>query len=428
MAAFPVSYAACPPNQIDKNGVITCKAIVLKEAKKEGMSYEDTVEVKEIQVDPPQNVEIRVKMLCASVCRTDILTIEGFMAPTQFPKVNGHEGVGIIESVGPEVTDFKVGDMILAPTYGECQVCSSCKSNRTNFCQNYGANESALEPDGTSRFSYVDECGKKQLLYYKLGCSTWTEYMVVDSNYAANLNGSGLPAPHLSIMSCAFATGYGAVWLDAKVQEGDSVAIFGVGSVGISAVIAAKELKAKQIIVIDRNQTKLDVAMELGATHYINSAELPGDVTVSEKVRELTPNKIGVDASIESSGYDVFMNEAMKAAIKGKAKTVITGEGFFEDDQIRFDFKEFLFGGNVVGNVTGRVRIHSDLPSLLKKAQEPVIRAGMDKILGYDAKTKTCKYQVDIRGGTAEILKGLNEYVEKDDCIKLVIKLSDIDF
>ncbi|CAN1765454.1 Aliphatic (R)-hydroxynitrile lyase [Linum perenne] len=172
-------------------------------------------------------------MLYASVCGTDILTIEGFMAP-QFPKVNGHEGVGIIERVGPEVTNFKVGDMILAPTYGECQVCSSCKSNRTNLCQNYGANESALEPDGTSRFSYVDECGKKKLLYYKLGCSTWTEYMVVDSNYAANLNGSGLPAPHLSIMSCAFATGYGAVWLDAKVQEGDSVAIFGVGSVGLS--------------------------------------------------------------------------------------------------------------------------------------------------------------------------------------------------
>ncbi|CAN1132232.1 Aliphatic (R)-hydroxynitrile lyase [Linum perenne] len=353
-------------------------AIVLKEAKKEGMSYEDVVEVKEIQVDPPQNVEIRVKMLYASVCGTDILTIEGFMAPTQFPKVNGHEGVGIIERVGPEVTNFKVGDMILAPTYGECQVCSSCKSNRTNLCQNYGANESALEPDGTSRFSYVDECGKKKLLYYKLGCSTWTEYMVVDSNYAANLNGSGLPAPHLSIMSCAFATGYGAVWLDAKVQEGDSVAIFGVGSVGLSAVIAAKELKAKQIIVIDRNQTKLNVAMELGATHYINSAELPDDVTVSEK---------------------------------GKAKTVITGEGIFEDNQIRLDFKEFLFGGNVVGNVTGRV-----------------IRAGMDRILGYNAKTKTCKYQVDIRGGTAAILKGLNEYLEKDDCIKLVIKLSHIHF
>ncbi|CAN1246327.1 Aliphatic (R)-hydroxynitrile lyase [Linum grandiflorum] len=381
MASLPVSFA-CP----DSNGVITCKAIVLKEAKLEGMSYADTVEIRDIQVDPPQNVELRVKMFCASVCRTDILTIEGFMAAGQFPKVNGHEGVGVIESVGPEVKHFKVGDVIVAPTLGECGVCSSCRSGRTNFCQNYGPNESALEPDGTSRFSYI-HYGGKTLLYYKLGCSTWTQYMVVDSNYATKVNeiAPELPPPHGSILSCAFATGYGAVWLDAGVKEGDTVAIFGVGSVGLSAVIAAKELKAKQIIVVDRNETKLNMAMELGATHSINSDKLPRD---------------------------------------GKAKTVITGEGFYENNQIRFDFPEFLFGGTVIGDVTGRVRIHSDFPSLLKMAQKPVIRAGMDKILGYDAATKRCKYEVDIREGTSAVLKALEE-VENEDCVKLVIKLND---
>nr|AAB81956.1 (R)-hydroxynitrile lyase [Linum usitatissimum] len=421
MASLPVSFA-----KPDKNGVITCKAIMLKEAKLPGMSYADTVQIIDIQVDPPQNVELRVKMLCASVCRTDILTIEGFMAPTQFPKINGHEGVGIIESMGPDTKNFKVGDVIVAPTLGECQTCSSCRSGRTNFCQNYGANESALEPDGTSRFSYIDSDGKKKLLYYKLGCSTWTQYMVVDSNYATKLNeiAPELPPPHGSILSCAFATGYGAVWLDAAVQEGDSVAIFGVGSVGISAVIAAKELKAKQIIVVDRNEYKLKMAMELGATHCINSEKLPEGVTPSQAVRKLTPKEVGVDASIESSGYDVFMNEAMKAAIHGKAKTVITGEGIYENDRIFFDFKDFLFGGNVVGNVTGRVRIHSDFPGLLRKAQEPVIRAGMDKILGYDAATMKCKYEVDIREGTPALLKALEE-VENVDCVKLVIKLND---
>ncbi|CAN0830124.1 Aliphatic (R)-hydroxynitrile lyase [Linum grandiflorum] len=421
MASLPVSFA-CP----DSNGVITCKAIVLKEAKLEGMSYADTVEIRDIQVDPPQNVELRVKMFCASVCRTDILTIEGFMAAGQFPKVNGHEGVGMIESMGPDTKNFKVGDVIVAPTLGECQVCSSCKTGRTNFCQNYGANESALEPDGTSRFSYIDDDGKKKLLYYKLGCSTWTQYMVVDSNYATKLNeiAPELPPPHGSILSCAFATGYGAVWLDAGVKEGDSVAVFGVGSVGMSAVIGAKDLKAKQIIVVDRNETKLKMAMELGATHCINSEKLPEGVSVSDAVKKLTVRELGVDASIESSGYDVFMNEAMKAAIRGKAKTVITGEGFYENNQIRFDFPEFLFGGTVIGDVTGRVRIHSDFPSLLKMAQKPVIRAGMDKILGYDAATKRCKYEVDIREGTSAVLKALEE-VENEDCVKLVIKLND---
>ncbi|CAN0830142.1 Aliphatic (R)-hydroxynitrile lyase [Linum grandiflorum] len=336
------------------------------------MTYADTVEVMDIQVDPPQNVEIRVKMLCASICRTDVITIEGFMAPTQFPKVNGHEGVGMVESMGPDTKDFKVGDLIIAPTYGECQVCSSCTSGQTNFCQNYPANESSLEPDGSSRFSYIDSEGNKKLLYYKLGCSTWTQYMVVDSNYAAKVinDATNLPPPHSSILSCAFATGYGSAWLEAQVKEGDSVAIFGVGSVGLSAVIGAKDLKAKQIIVVDRNDTKLKMAMELGATYIINSQNV--DAPVSEVVKQLTENRAGVDVSIEASGYDGFMNEAMKAAIKGKAKTVICGEGIYEDDQVRFDFKDFLFGASIIGNVYGRVRIHSDFPGLLRKAQEPV--------------------------------------------------------
>ncbi|CAN0830138.1 Aliphatic (R)-hydroxynitrile lyase [Linum grandiflorum] len=196
--------------------------------------------------------------------------------------------------------------------------------------------------------------------------------MVVDSNYAAKVinDATNLPPPHSSILSCAFATGYGSAWLEAQVKEGDSVAIFGVGSVGLSAVIGAKDLKAKQIIVVDRNDTKLKMAMELGATYIINSQNV--DAPVSEVVKQLTENRAGVDVSIEASGYDGFMNEAMKAAIKGKAKTVICGEGIYEDDQVRFDFKDFLFGASIIGNVYGRVRIHSDFPGLLRKAQEPV--------------------------------------------------------
>ncbi|CAN0830146.1 Aliphatic (R)-hydroxynitrile lyase [Linum grandiflorum] len=140
--------------------------------------------------------------------------------------------------------------------------------------------------------------------------------MVVDSNYAAKVinDATNLPPPHSSILSCAFATGYGSAWLEAQVKEGDSVAIFGVGSVGLSAVIGAKDLKAKQIIVVDRNDTKLKMAMELGATYIINSQNV--DAPVSEVVKQLTENRAGVDVSIEASGYDGFMNEAMKAAIK----------------------------------------------------------------------------------------------------------------
>ncbi|CAI0556627.1 unnamed protein product [Linum tenue] len=134
----------------------------------------------DIQVDVPQDTEIRVKMLSAGICHTDISNIRGFMTkPYHFPKVLGHEGVGIVESLGPEVKGFDVGDMVIAPTYGECGECSSCRSGRTNVCQKYGANDPPMEPDGSSRFSFVDENGKKQFLYTTSspaprGHSTWS--------------------------------------------------------------------------------------------------------------------------------------------------------------------------------------------------------------------------------------------------------------
>ncbi|CAL1409884.1 unnamed protein product [Linum trigynum] len=215
--------------------VITCKAVVCKEVKKLGQSYKDVIEVMDIQVDVPQDTEIRIKMLSAGICHTDISNIRGFMTkPYHFPKVLGHEGVGIVESLGPEAKGFEVGDMVIAPTYGECGECSSCRSGRTNVCQKYGANDPPMEPDGSSRFSFVDKDGKKQFLYYFLACSTWTQYMVVDSNYAVKLNDYDFPPAHGCILSCAFTTGYGAAWLDGRVRPGDTVAVFGTGSVGLS--------------------------------------------------------------------------------------------------------------------------------------------------------------------------------------------------
>ncbi|CAI0556629.1 unnamed protein product [Linum tenue] len=197
--------------------------------------------------------------------------------------------------------------MVIAPTYGECGECSSCRSGRTNVCQKYGANDPPMEPDGSSRFSFVDEND------YFLACSTWTQYMVVDSNYAVKLNDYDFPSAHGCILSCAFTTGYGAAWLEGRVRPGDTVAVYGTGSVGLSSVIAAKDLGAKKIIGIDKNERKRQVALSLGATDFINSEGL-GTMTVSDKVMELTGGK-GADCCIEASGSDALMNEAVKSAL-----------------------------------------------------------------------------------------------------------------
>ncbi|CAI0556635.1 unnamed protein product [Linum tenue] len=394
--------------------VITCKAVVCKEVKKPGQSYRDVIEVMEIQVDPPQDTELRVKMLSAGVCHTDISNIEGFMAqPYQFPKVLGHEGVGIVESVGPEVKGFVVGDVVMAPTYGECGICSSCKSGRTNVCQIYGANDPPLEPDGSSRFSYIDENGKKQFLYYFLSLSTWTQYLVVDSNYAVKLTEYNFPTAHSCILSCAFTTGYGAAWLDGRVGPGDT------------SVIAAKDLGATRIIGIDRNERKRQVALSLGATDFINSEGL-GTMSVSDKVMELTGGK-GADCCIEASGSDALMNEAMKSALPGKAETVICGAGIYPDDMLKVDFPKFLFGNRMVGCIYGRVKIKSDLPFVLEKAKKPEIIAGINRILAYNEETKECGYQVDIRDGSEAIYTALEKYLDDPESIKIIIKLNDED-
>ncbi|CAI0395271.1 unnamed protein product [Linum tenue] len=329
--------------------------------------------------------------------------------------------------MGPDAVEgFAVGDYVIAPTYGECGTCGSCRSGRTNVCQTYGANEAALEPDGDSRFSYIDADGNRQILYYFLACSTWTQYMVVDSNYAVKVDRSEFAAPQATILSCAFTTGYGAVWLDGLVSPGDTVAVFGVGSVGLSSVIAAKELGASRIIAIDRNERKREVALSLGATDFINTVWLEGSA-VSDKVKELTGG-VGVDACIEASGSDGLMNEALKSAIAGKNKTVICGAGIFPGNKLQLDFSTFLFGNKLAGCIYGRVKIKSDLPTVFEKAKLPHIRDGINRILAYDEETGDCGFQVDIRDGSAAIYTALNDYLDDKDSIKIVIKLNDDPF
>nr|KYP68134.1 Alcohol dehydrogenase-like 2 [Cajanus cajan] len=165
-------------------------------------------------------------MLCASICHTDISGTKGF-PHTNFPIALGHEGVGVIESVGDQVTNLKEGDVVI-PTYiGECQECENCVSEETNLCVTYPVRWTGLQPDNTSRMSV-----RGQRLYHILSCSTWSEYMVSDANYVLKVEPTIDPI-HASFISCGFSTGFGAAWKEAKVESGSIVAVFGLGAVGL---------------------------------------------------------------------------------------------------------------------------------------------------------------------------------------------------
>ncbi|XP_076920945.1 alcohol dehydrogenase 1-like isoform X2 [Bidens hawaiensis] len=202
--------------------VITCKAAVVREAG-------GAITVEEIHVDPPKATEVRIKMLCASICHTDILYCNGKPIPL-FPRITGHEGVGMVESIGEDVgARVKPGDVVMPLYLGECGECLNCKSGKTNICHVYPIRFDDLMRDGTSRTS-VASTG--ETVYHHFSCSTWSEYTVVDVNYVMKVD-PRVPFPHASLLSCGFTTGLGAPWKEATVSKGSSVAVFGLGVVGL---------------------------------------------------------------------------------------------------------------------------------------------------------------------------------------------------
>ncbi|CAK7345735.1 unnamed protein product [Dovyalis caffra] len=277
--------------------VITCKAAICW-----GMG--ESVKVEEIQVEPPKSYEIRVKMILASLCHTDILCTKGF--PTSlFPRVLGHEGVGKVESIGEGVEDLEKGDLVIPTFLGECQECENCRSGKTNLCLKYPSILNGLMPDGTSRISI-----NGQKLYHIFSCSTWSEYMVTNANYVVKINPS-IDLAHASFLSCGFSTGFGSAWREANVEKGSSVAVIGLGAVGLGAIEGARMQGASKIIGIDKNEKKREKGEAFGMTDFINpdgNSQKP----ISELIKDLTDG-MGVDYCFECTGVAPLINEALQA-------------------------------------------------------------------------------------------------------------------
>lgn len=266
----------------------------------------EEVKVEEIKVEAPKLGEARIKMLFASLCHTDVLCCKGFPVPL-FPRVLGHEGVGMVESVGEGVTQLREGDIII-PTYiGECGDCETCDSGKTNLCRTYPLQAfSGLLKDGTSRMTVA---GSGKTLYHFLSCSTWSEYTVVDTNYLVKID-SRVALPHASFLSCGFSTGFGAAWKEAQVHKGCSVAVLGLGPVGLGVVEGARLNGAAKIIGIDINDCKRKKGEAFGMTEFINPKD--SDKSISELVKEVTDG-LGVDYSFECTGDSALVNEALEA-------------------------------------------------------------------------------------------------------------------
>src|SRR6185437_10982734 len=221
--------------------------------------------IEEIDLESPKHGEVLVKIIASGVCHTDAYTLSGADPEGIFPVVLGHEGGGIVEQVGPGVTTLKKGDHVIPLYIPECGECKFCKSGKTNLCQKIRETQGkGLMPDGTSRLSKDG----KQIFHY-MGTSTFAEYAVIAEISLAKIN----PKADLNkvcLLGCGVTTGIGAVLNTAKVENGSTVAVFGLGGIGLSCIQGAKMAGASRIIGIDTNPDKFAIAQKLGATECIN--------------------------------------------------------------------------------------------------------------------------------------------------------------
>ncbi|MEX0706624.1 MAG: S-(hydroxymethyl)glutathione dehydrogenase/class III alcohol dehydrogenase [Woeseia sp.] len=274
------------------------------------------LQIENIDLEGPKEGEVLLRNVATGVCHTDAFTLSGEDPEGLFPTVLGHEGGAVVEEVGPGVKDIKVGDHVIPLYTPECGECNFCTSGKTNLCQAIRATQGkGLMPDGTSRFSLN---GKP--IYHYMGTSTFSEYTVLPAIAVAKVSKKA-PLEKICLLGCGITTGIGAVLNTAKVEPGATVAVFGLGGVGLSAIQGALMARASRIIAIDINPDKFELAKQMGATDTVN----PNDhsAPIQEVIVELTNG--GVDYSFECVGNVKLMRAALECCHKGWGESVIVG-------------------------------------------------------------------------------------------------------
>ncbi|OHX12608.1 S-(hydroxymethyl)glutathione dehydrogenase/class III alcohol dehydrogenase [Chromobacterium sphagni] len=330
--------------------VIRCKAAV-------AWAAGQPLSIEQIEVQAPKAGEVRVKLVATGVCHTDAFTLSGEDPEGIFPCILGHEGGGVVESVGAGVTSVAVGDHVIPLYTPECGECKFCQSGKTNLCQKIRATQGkGLMPDGTTRFSKDG-----QPIYHYMGTSTFSEYTVLPEISLARVNPAA-PLEEVCLLGCGVTTGMGAVVNTAKVQPGDSVAIFGLGGIGLSAIIGARMAGAGRIIGIDINESKFELAKKLGATDCVNPSDF--GKPIQDVIVEMTDG--GVDFSFECIGNVKVMRAALECCHKGWGESVIIGVAGAGQEIATRPFQ--LVTGRVWrGSAFGGVRGRSELPTYVER-------------------------------------------------------------
>jgi|TARA_B110000977_G_scaffold192827_1_gene266906 S-(hydroxymethyl)glutathione dehydrogenase/alcohol dehydrogenase len=314
------------------------------------------LEVMEVNLDGPREGEVLVEIKATGICHTDEFTLSGADPEGLFPAILGHEGAGVVVDIGPGVTTLKKGDHVIPLYTPECRTCEYCLNPKTNLCQSIRSTQGAgLMPDGTSRFSTLDG---DPILHY-MGCSTFANHTVVPEIALAKVR-SDAPFDKICYIGCGVTTGIGAVINTAKVEIGSTAIVFGLGGIGLNVIQGLRLAGADQIVGVDINPNKIEMATRFGMTDFVNPKEVDGDLVAY--LVALTGG--GADYTFDATGNTDVMRTALESAHKGWGESIIIGVAAAGAEISTRPF-QLVTGRSWRGTAFGGARGRTDVPQIV---------------------------------------------------------------
>ncbi|MFN0003226.1 MAG: S-(hydroxymethyl)glutathione dehydrogenase/class III alcohol dehydrogenase [Pseudohongiellaceae bacterium] len=311
------------------------------------------LEICEVDLEGPKAGEVLVELKATGICHTDAFTLSGDDPEGEFPAILGHEGAGIVVDVGPGVKSLKKGDHVIPLYTPECRECDYCLHPKTNLCQSIRSTQGkGFMPDGTSRFSLDG----KPILHY-MGCSTFSNYTVLPEIALAKVR-SDAPFDKICYIGCGVTTGVGAVVFQAKVEIGSTVAVFGLGGIGLNVIQGARLAGASRIIGVDLNPARELMGRKFGMTDFINPKNVEN---VVDTIVQMTG---GVDYSFECIGNVKVMRQALECTHKGWGQSFIIGVAGAGQEISTRPF-QLVTGRSWRGTAFGGARGRTDVPKIV---------------------------------------------------------------
>ncbi|KAK9135763.1 hypothetical protein Syun_015093 [Stephania yunnanensis] len=319
----------------------------------------EPLRIEEVVVAPPEPREVRIKIICSSLCGSDVMRWRMSDQSAIFPRIFGHEAAGVVESLGENINEVKEGDIVIPTFISDCRECEDCLSEKSNHCSKFPHKTSPWMPRyETSRFT--DSEGEP--LYHFLNVSSFSEYTVVDVAHITKID-PFVPPNKACLLSCGISTGFGAAWKTAKVEKGSTVAIFGLGAIGLSVAQGARFCGAARIIGVDMNPAKFEMGKKFGVTDFINPKDCANSKPVREVIKEMTNG--GADYCFECVGSASVVCEAYASCRKAWGKVIVLGVDL--KSNVSISALEILWSGKTLtSSIFGSLKAKTDIPILLQ--------------------------------------------------------------